>query len=340
VIVSRSEAIVKIDPKRLRIIFEGMKSKCIMVIGDLMLDEYIWGKVERISPEAPVPVVEVQKELFKLGGAGNVANNLMSLGARVIINAVRGNDRYGDILINTLNDSNFSTDSIFPDNKRGTTVKTRIIAQTQQVARIDKEDKTLISESLRKKILYSYREHLSEIDALIISDYGKGIISKKLLGQVVPPARQKGIPVCVDPKERNFAHYKNVSAITPNIKELSFGAGIKIEDYDQIIQAARKIKTFLDCDMVLVTRGEHGMSLFQEDGHPIDIPTTAKAVYDVTGAGDTVIACFTLAMSSGATPKEAAIIANVAAGIVVAEVGAASVSRDKLYKACMEDICG
>lgn len=331
---------MKIDRKRLHLILEGMRSKCIMVIGDLMIDEYIWGKVERISPEAPVPVVEVESELFNLGGAGNVANNLLNLGARVIINAVRGNDRHGDILVGILEDLKVPTDSIFVDPKRTTTVKTRIIAHTQQVARIDKEDRSLITDALRKKIIGSYQDALADIDALIISDYGKGVVSKKLIGEVVPPARKKGIPVCVDPKERNFPYYRNVSAITPNVKELSFGAGIKIEEYDHLIQAAHKVKSMLGCDMVLVTRGEHGMSLFEEDGHPVDIPTTAKAVFDVTGAGDTVIACFTLAWASGATPREAAIIANVAAGLVVAEVGAASVPWEKLSSACMENICG
>ena len=331
---------MKIERERLQLILEGMRSKCIMVIGDLMIDEYIWGKVERISPEAPVPVVEVSSELFNLGGAGNVANNLLNLGARVIINAVRGNDRHGDILVGILEDLKVPTDSIFVDPKRTTTVKTRIIAHTQQVARIDKEDRSLITDALRKKIINSYQEALPDIDALIISDYGKGVVSKKLIGEVVPPARKKGIPVCVDPKERNFPYYRNVSAITPNVKELSFGAGIKIEEYDHLIQAAHKVKSMLGCDMVLVTRGEHGMSLFEEDGHPVDIPTTAKAVFDVTGAGDTVIACFTLAWASGATPREAAIIANVAAGLVVAEVGAASVPWEKLSSACRENLCG
>lgn len=331
---------MKIERERLQLILEGMRSKCIMVIGDLMIDEYIWGKVERISPEAPVPVVEVSSELFNLGGAGNVANNLLNLGARVIINAVRGNDRHGDILVGILEDLKVPTDSIFVDPKRTTTVKTRIIAHTQQVARIDKEDRSLITDALRRKIINSYQEALPDIDALIISDYGKGVVSKKLIGEVVPPARKKGIPVCVDPKERNFPYYRNVSAITPNVKELSFGAGIKIEEYDHLIQAAHKVKSMLGCDMVLVTRGEHGMSLFEEDGHPVDIPTTAKAVFDVTGAGDTVIACFTLAWASGATPREAAIIANVAAGLVVAEVGAASVPWEKLSSACRENLCG
>jgi D-glycero-beta-D-manno-heptose-7-phosphate kinase len=331
---------LKIPKKRLSLIFDAMKSKSIMVIGDLMLDEYIWGKVERISPEAPVPVVEVQSELFKLGGAGNVANNLLGLGAQVIIIAVKGNDRQGDILECILTDLKISTDSIFTDHKRGTTVKTRIIAHTQQVARIDKENTSLITDAMLKKIVSSYRDRLKKIDALIISDYGKGMVSKKLINQVVPLARAHGIPVCVDPKERNFSHYKNVSVITPNIKELSFGAGIKIEDYDHIIQAARKVKDMLNCNMILVTRGEHGMSLFDKDSDPTDIPTTAKAVFDVTGAGDTVIACFTLALASGATPKEAAIIANVAAGLVVAQVGAASVPWEKLSQVCMEEIGG
>lgn len=330
----------KINKKRLKSVFGTMKSKRIMVIGDLMLDEYIWGKVDRISPEAPVPVVEVQSELFKLGGAGNVANNLLSLGAKVIINAVRGNDRHGDILNGILEDLKLPTESVFIDNKRSTTVKTRIIAHTQQVARIDKEDKSLISEAMLRKLMSSYKDNLGKLDALIISDYGKGVVSKKLINQVVPIARQNSIPVCVDPKERNFPHYKNVSVITPNIKELSFGAGIKIEDYDHIMQAAQKVRSMLGCDMILVTRGEHGMSLFTQSQGATDIPTTAKAVYDVTGAGDTVIACFTLALSAGASPEEAAMISNVAAGLVVAEVGAASVSWEKLYKVCMEEIGG
>lgn len=331
---------LKIEKKRLRNIFDAMRSKSIMVIGDLMLDEYIWGNVERISPEAPVPVVEVSSELFKLGGAGNVANNLLSLGAGVIINAVKGNDRHGLILQDILEEMKIPVDSVFTDPKRGTTVKTRIIAHTQQVARIDKENKSLISDTMLRKIVTSLRNSMEKNDALIISDYGKGVVSRRLLAQVIPLARENGIPVCVDTKERNFPHYKKATVITPNLKELSFGAGIKIEEYADMVRAARKVKAMLDCDMVLVTRGEHGMSLFGGDGDPIDIPTNAKAVYDVTGAGDTVIACFTLALASGATPKEAAIIANVAAGLVVAEVGAASVPRDRLYEACMEELSG
>ena len=331
---------LKIEEVKLKNILEHMKSKTIMVIGDIMLDHYIWGKVDRISPEAPVPVVEVQEELFKLGGAGNVANNLLGLGARVLIGGVRGNDPQGTILLDILKDWNIPTDQILIAPEKGTIVKTRIIAHTQQIARIDKEDRSFISDTQRAQLIRALREAVDDIDAIIISDYAKGVVSKKLIEQIIPIAKDKGVLVCVDPKERNFSFYKQVDVITPNTKELGFGAGIKIENEQDIIEAAHKVKSMLDCGMVLVTRGEHGMSLFDKTGETIDIPTTARAVFDVTGAGDTVISCFTLALVSGATPREAAVISNVAAGLVVAEVGAANVPWKRLYDMCMEEICG
>lgn len=331
---------LRIDRERLSRLFDAMKKTRVMVIGDLMLDAYIWGRVDRISPEAPVPVVEVERELFKLGGAGNVANNLTSLGAQVFICAVRGDDEHGRILAATMDELGLPSDFVFVDQRRKTTVKTRIIAHTQQVARLDREDRTYITENARKKIVASFMNAQGSIDALIISDYGKGVVSRALLEKIVPAARKAGIPVCVDPKERNFPHYRNVTVITPNIKELSFGSGIKIEEYADILRAARKLKETLACDMVLVTRGEHGMSLLGPGGDMADIPAKAKSVFDVTGAGDTVAASFTLALASGATPLEASMIANVAAGMVVAEVGAASVPWDVLHRECMEEIGG
>jgi rfaE bifunctional protein kinase chain/domain len=331
---------LKIEGAKLKSILESMKSKTIMVIGDIMLDHYIWGKVDRISPEAPVPVVEVQEERFKLGGAGNVANNLLGLGARVLIGGVRGNDPQGNILLDILKEWNIPTDQILTSPDKGTIVKTRIIAQTQQVARIDKENRSFITDAQRAQLISALRDALDDIDAIIISDYAKGVVSKELIEEIMPIAKDKGVLVCVDPKERNFSFYKQVNVITPNTKELSFGAGIKIENEQDIIEAAHKVKSLLGCDMVLVTRGEHGMSLFDKTGETIDIPTTARAVFDVTGAGDTVISCFTLALASGATPREAAVISNVAAGLVVAEVGAANVPWEKLYGMCMEEICG
>ncbi|HNR51896.1 MAG TPA: D-glycero-beta-D-manno-heptose-7-phosphate kinase [Deltaproteobacteria bacterium] len=331
---------LKIDQERLKSIFEAMRSKTIMVIGDLMLDHYIWGKVERISPEAPVPVVEVHEEKFKLGGAGNVANNLLSLGASVIISGVKGKDSQGDVLIEILKNSGIPTGKILTDPIKGTIVKTRIIAHTQQIVRLDREDRSVISEDLRKELVREVQDCMPRIDAIIISDYAKGVVSRELIREVVELTKNNGVIVCVDPKERNFPFYKNIDVITPNIKELSFGAGIKIETYHDIIEAAGRIKSSLACDIVLVTRGEHGMSLFEKDNEAVDIPTTARAVFDVTGAGDTVIACFTLALVSGASPREAAIIANTAAGLVVAEVGAASVPWEKLYRTCREEVSG
>jgi len=331
---------LKIPAKRLKIILDSMSSKSIMVIGDLMLDEYIWGHVERLSPEAPVPVIEVQEESYKLGGAGNVANNLLSLGAKAAVSSVIGRDKHGEILSGILGDLNIPPENIFEDKDRKTIVKTRIIAHTQQIARVDKEDRTLISAELRSRIISSVKSSISTNHAIIISDYGKGVIGKELIDEIVKIAKENHVIVCVDPKERNFQHYKDVNIITPNTKELSFGSGIKVEDYHDTIRAAQKVKQGLGCETVLVTRGEHGMSLFDKDSPPTDIPTRAKAVFDVTGAGDTVIACFTLALSSGATPKEAAIIANVAAGVVVGKVGAASVAWQELFDMCMEEICG
>ncbi len=331
---------LKIGLGKLESIFEGMKSKTIMVIGDLMLDHYIWGNVERISPEAPVPVVDVQDEKYKLGGAGNVANNLLSLGASVIMSSVKGSDQQGDILLEILKENGIPIDRILTDTEKGTIVKTRIIAHTQQIARLDRENRSVISDGLRRNIVDAVRDASSSIEAVIISDYAKGVVSRELIEDVVGITRKKDVLVCVDPKERNFPFYKDVNLITPNTKELSFGAGIKIESYQDLIQAANKIKSSLACETLLVTRGEHGMSLFDGDNDTIDIPTMARAVYDVTGAGDTVISCFTLALVSGATPREAAIIANTAAGLVVAEVGAASVPWDKLYRVCREEIGG
>ncbi len=331
---------LKIDQGRLASIFDAMGSKTIMVIGDLMLDHYIWGKVERISPEAPVPVVEVHEEKYKLGGAGNVANNLLSLGASVIMSGVRGLDVHGDILIDILNRSGIPTSKILSDPGKGTIVKTRIIAHTQQIVRLDREDRSAIPDHIREDMIREIRGCIHGVDAVIISDYAKGVVSRELISEVVDITRGNGVIVCVDPKERNFPFYKNIDVITPNTKELSFGAGIKIETGQDIVEAARRVKSALTCDTVLVTRGEHGMSLFEKDHEAVDIPTTARAVYDVTGAGDTVIACFALALVAGASPREAAIIANTAAGLVVAEVGAASVPREKLYRVCREEVSG
>ncbi len=331
---------LRIAEPRLIEILHSMQSKTIMVLGDLMLDEFIEGTVERISPEAPVPVVLVHNEYYRLGGAGNVANNLMSLGAKVVMASVTGSDDQHMRLEELLRARGIATDHILADPGRRTIVKTRLIAEKQQVARVDREDRTSISAALREELLAAVRSLARELDAIIISDYGKGVVSRELIEALVSIAHEHGVMVNVDPKERNFPFYLKVDLITPNTRELSFGAGIKIENDHDLVEAASKVKSTLHCRMVLVTRGEQGMSLFGADGDRVDIPTAALEVYDVTGAGDTVISCLTLAMAAGATPIEAATIANVAAGQVVAVHGTAHVQWDDLYRRCMENIRG
>ncbi|MCD6571252.1 MAG: D-glycero-beta-D-manno-heptose-7-phosphate kinase [Deltaproteobacteria bacterium] len=331
---------LKINKDRLKKILNSMRSKTLAVVGDLILDEYIWGDVQRISPEAPVPVVDVQKESVQLGGAGNVAQNLVSLGAKVILGGVVGEDNPGRIMLDLFRQQGISSPLVLVDPERDTSVKTRIIAHTQQVVRIDKEVRSLIPDDVRDRLINLFKGSINSIDAVIISDYGKGVVDKKLIGKVVNLASKNSLLVSVDPKERNFPFYRRVGLITPNIKELSYGASIPIKEDADVIAAARKVKSLLDCGMVLTTRGEKGMSLLDTDDKIIHIPTSAKAVYDVTGAGDTVIACFTLALVSGASSIEAAMISNIAAGLVVAEVGTASVARDRLAQECMEGLIG
>ena len=331
---------LKIDAQRLKNILESMKSRKILVVGDLMLDEYIWGKVERISPEAPVPVVDVREESMRLGGAGNVAKNLVGLGASASVASVIGEDRPGRLIMELLEKKRIDNRLVLMDAARKSSVKTRIIAHTQQVVRVDKEIRSLIEIETRDRLLGLLNDAVGSFDAIIISDYGKGVISRELIEGIVSMARKKDVPVNVDPKERNFSYYVGVDLVTPNTKELGYGTSMVINDEKDIVEAASRVKSRLGCSMVLVTRGEHGMSLLDSDGRITHIPTSAKSVYDVTGAGDTVIACFTLAMASGATPVEAAVISNTAAGIVVAEIGAVSAPWDRLYSVCMEECVG
>jgi len=301
-------------------IFKNFRNKKVLVIGDLVLDRYIWGKVSRISPEAPVPVVEVTNENFLLGGAANVAHNIVSLEGKVTVVGIIGNDRTGDVLRNILDERGIGS-CIF-DDQRPTIVKTRVIAHNQQVVRFDREDKRKVSGKAYEAIIDCIKKSINSHDAVIISDYKKGMVSSELVEEVVKAAKKKNKFIAVDPKTGHFHCYKNVSLITPNILEASHGAGIEIRDEKSLIKAGKALLKKIPCKSVLITRGEEGMSLF-EKGRITHIPTAAKHVYDVTGAGDTVIAAFTLAHASGATMHQAAIISNHAAGIVVGEVGTA-----------------
>jgi D-beta-D-heptose 7-phosphate kinase/D-beta-D-heptose 1-phosphate adenosyltransferase len=311
-------------------IIRGFKDRNILVIGDIILDHYIWGKVNRISPEAPVPVVEVTREEFLLGGAANVAHNIVSLGGRASVIGINGQDAAGEALINILRQRGVNCDGIFTEN-RPTTVKTRVIAHNQQVVRFDREDKKYVDGKILKGILAYINSVLLRYDAVIVSDYQKGMISQELIKDIVKKTKPKGMFIAVDPKVGHFDFYQGVSLITPNVMEASSGSQIDIRDDKTLLKAGKGLMKKLSCKAVLITRGEQGMSLFEKN-KITHIPTVARKVYDVTGAGDTVISAFTLAHASGATMEEAAVIANHAAGIVVGEVGTAVATPEQLLK--------
>ena len=322
---------MKLPLAKLNKVLDNFSNARVLVIGDIMVDEYIWGRVSRISPEAPVPVVNVTRETLLLGGAANVVNNIRSLGGNVTVAGVIGPDDMGRRVIHELRQVGIDTEGVIVEHERPTTVKTRIVAHSQQMVRYDRESKNPIAADSARKIISYLGSRLDEIDAVVVSDYSKGVISEQLLKDIVKIA--KGKAIVVDPKTGNYPYYAGVTAITPNHLEAAEGAGIKIETEKDVITAGQMLLKKLKCKSVLVTRGEEGMSLFEENGDVTHIPTVAKEVYDVTGAGDTVISAFTLALAAGSGFKEAAYLSNYAAGIVVGKVGTATVTADELKRA-------
>ncbi len=314
---------------------ETFTDKRVLVIGDLILDEFIWGKVKRISPEAPVPVVEVERESLRLGGSANVVNNLTSLGCQVSLCGVIGNDANGERMQEILKDMKVECGGVVVKDNRPTAIKTRVIAQHQQIVRFDREKVRPVMATTIEKIVRHVREELDTIDAVVLSDYGKGVISKPLLDQIIPMLSSKNIPVAVDPKPLNFPHYQGVTVITPNHHEAAAAAEVDTEDEEGLLKAGQILLEKNRAKALLITRGESGMSLFEKGGEITHIPTMARDVYDVTGAGDTVIATLTLGLASGMTLKEAASIANAAAGIVVGKLGTATTSIKELSNALM-----
>ncbi len=317
----------------------------VMVLGDLILDEYIWGDVERISPEAPVPVIWAKRRSYVPGGVANVANNIASLGGRSTVSGIVGrkDDKNTGILLKELKKADIDCSGIFSDD-RHTTVKTRIIAGHQQVIRVDWEDTHHLVKSINSKIYGFISGNLDKFDAVIIEDYGKGVVNPELIEKVIALARSKGKIITVDPKEENFRFYGGVTCITPNRKEAENAVrNLKIHDMtntfkvntdklvtdEELDKAGNELMNFLSLDSILITLGEKGMKLF-DGGRITHIPTQAQEVFDVSGAGDTVIATFTLALACGATKLEAAKIANIAAGIVVGKVGTAVTTRKEL----------
>ncbi|MGE5197289.1 MAG: D-glycero-beta-D-manno-heptose-7-phosphate kinase [Deltaproteobacteria bacterium] len=319
----------------------------ILVIGDLILDEYIWGKVDRISPEAPVPVIWANKRTYVPGGAANVANNIRSLGAQVCLVGTVGDDSNARIFLAELKNRKIGINGIFIESKRHTTVKTRVIAGHQQIVRVDWEHTHPLSGKLNSRISGFIAKNISDFDGVIIEDYGKGVINTGLLNEVIALAHRHKKIITVDPKEEHFQYYRGATTITPNRKELENAVrDLKIRDTTNTFQvhndrlstdndielAARQVLKYLDLESLLVTLGENGMSLFEKNGRVVHIPTVAQEVFDVSGAGDTVAATFTLALSCRAKKIEAAHIANFAAGIVVSKLGTAVTSRKELLE--------
>ncbi|MFA4888258.1 MAG: D-glycero-beta-D-manno-heptose-7-phosphate kinase [Candidatus Omnitrophota bacterium] len=319
----------------------------ILVIGDLILDEYIWGDVERISPEAPVPVVWANKRTYVPGGAANVANNICSLSGKACLAGVTGDDHNQGMLLKELKSRKIATDGLLVTAQRHTTVKTRIIARHQQVVRVDWEHTEPLPKVINQRLFKFVQKNISKFDAIIIEDYGKGVINPQMLEGLIFLANSKKKIVTVDPKEENFSYYRQVTSMTPNRRELEFAIrDLKLSDMmnkfninkDKLFSdkdidlAAGEIMKFLDVESILVTLGENGMRLFEKNNRSTHIPTVAQQVFDVSGAGDTVIGVFTLALCCGASKLEAAHIANFAAGIVVGKVGTATTNKEELLQ--------
>ena len=310
-------------------LISSFAGKRILVLGDIMLDEFIWGKVRRISPEAPVPVVEVARESYHLGGAGNVAANISALGATPIPVGLVGDDYAAARLSKLLTDQGIEPSGLVSESGRPTTVKTRIVAHNQQIVRADRENKTPLTDERNRELLDAFVRWLSSCAAVIVSDYDKGVVNRKLLSQALPAAQSAGIPVLLDPKVYQADYYHPITLITPNQREAELITGTTIDNDSQLEEAGRKLLEKFECPYALITRGEEGMSLFSREGSH-HLPTFAREVFDVSGAGDTVIATLALALAAGATMEESAILANHAAGLVVGKVGTATLSRTKL----------
>lgn len=304
----------------------------ILVLGDIMVDEYIWGIVSRISPEAPVPVVEVEDENIRLGGAANVVANIRALRGQADLVGVAGGDSMAERLLHEIEQIGVKLDGIVVDRSRKTTIKTRVVAGSQHVVRFDRESTEDLDDGLGGRIQELVQDRLDHVDALVISDYGKGVINARLLEVVVPLARARGVVTVVDPKINHFDLYRQVSVLTPNHREAMAAWGRPIRGEADVAAAGRHLLDRLKVQAVLVTRGERGMSLYEGNGRVSQIPAVAKEVFDVTGAGDTVVGSMALALASRATMVEAAQVANHAAGVVVGKRGTATVSLAELKR--------
>ena len=320
-----------ISRQRAEDIIGSARERSIVVLGDVMLDEFIWGNVTRVSPEAPVPVVDIQRESTHLGGAANVLANLVALGARACVVGVIGKDFAGERIQRTVREqSSLQTDEMLVGvEARPTTIKTRIIAHNQMVVRADRELRTAVNGDIEKRVIESAKQAIQSAGALVISDYDKGVITPRILGEILPFAYAR-MPVLIDPKIRNFNAYRPATLVTPNHYEALRMSNLEEDSEDELLSAARSIRASLDCDGVLITRGDRGIMLVEGNGPAVFVQTAAREVYDVTGAGDTVIATLAAALAAGASMTEAAVLANHAAGIVVGRLGTATATAEEV----------
>lgn len=314
----------------IRAVLERFSQVRVLVVGDVMLDRYIWGQVERISPEAPVPIVRVTDESQRAGGAGNVIANIRALGGQVIACGLVGRDRHGRRLVRELAASGAEVSGVLTSRSMTTITKTRIIAHNQQVVRLDREPRRAVESRLRARLRAAVRDHIGACDVVVVSDYGKGAIDAELLDLVAASHRQHGFVYVIDPKPPNFAAYRGASLVKPNLAEASQAAGLTIHDEASLAEAGARLLDRWDTPAVLISRGEDGLSLFQAGKTVRHFPTMAREVFDVTGAGDTVHATCALALGAGTSLEAATIFANHAAGVVVGKVGTATVSPAEL----------
>ncbi len=321
-------------------IFEGLADRKVVVVGDLMLDRFLWGRVRRVSPEAPVPIVDLERETRSAGGAANVARNLSGLGLQVDLVGVTGADPGRDLLLAELTTATLDRDGVLIARDLGTTIKTRVLGDRQQLIRIDEEQAAPLSASDRERLLTAATARLAQADILLLSDYAKGVLTEDLCRALIAFARSRGLPVLVDPKAEDFGRYAGATLITPNRRELALATGVATRDLDALVAAGAAMRETLNLESLVLTLSEQGMVLIEADGNR-RIPATAREVYDVSGAGDTVIATFAAGLAAGLRWVDTAHLANLAAGVVVGKVGTAPITAQELLAALNEETaCG
>ncbi len=318
-------------------ILSRLKDVKVLIAGDVMLDRFWWGDVTRISPEAPVPIVRLNSTSLAAGGAANVAANISGLGAKPFLLGCVGDDSEADELLSVISNSRIPTENLIRSPLRRTTVKTRVIAHGQQVTRVDQETVEVLTENEKDRALESFSKLLPDVDAIAISDYAKGFFSDDLLKTIIEMARNRDLPVIVDPKGRDYSRYQGASVLTPNRREAALACNLEDTGKTVAIVAGEMLCGERDFAAVLITQGEDGMTLFEQNGTSIHFPALAREVYDVTGAGDTVIASIAVSLGAGLDIQEAAKIANIAAGLVVERVGTAVVTIDEVAESLAEN---